>query len=126
MTPSTKVFATLSLSAATGQKIGGDSGTALNNAGYLATHKWPYAALKTKKVIQIMDAVGTLLSDPVNLPSVLRMLVAGLVDIRAAVKPDRQEILDPVIDAVGKCLDQFPADEDDEIKAFERYQSWTM
>ena len=126
MTPSTKVFATLSLSAATGQKMGGDLGMALNNAGYTATHLWPYAALKTKKVIQIMDAVGDLLSDPVNLPSVLRMLVAGLVDIRAAVKPDRQEILDHVIDAAGKCLDQFPADEEDEVKAFERYQEWTM
>ena len=126
MTPSTKVFATLSLSAAAGQKMGGDLGMVLHNAGYLATHKWPYAALKTKKVIQIMDAVGGLLSGPVNLPSVLRMLVAGLVDIRAAVKPDRQAILDPVIDAAGKCLDQFQADEDDEIKAFERYQSWTI
>ena len=81
MTPSTKVFATLSLSAATGQKMGGYSGMALHNAGYHATHNWPYATLKTKKVIQIMDAVGGLLSDPVNLPSVLRMLVAGLVDI---------------------------------------------
>lgn len=48
------------------------------------------------------------------------------VDIRSAVKPDRQAILDHVIDAAGKCLDQFPADEDDEIKAFERYQSWTI
>ena len=126
MTPSTKVFATLSLSAATGQKMGGDLGMNLHNAGYLATHRWPYAALKTKKVIQIMDAVSDLLSGPVNLPSVLRMLVAGLVDIRSSVKPDRQAILDPVIDAVGKCLDQFPADDEDEIKAFERYQEWTM
>ena len=126
MTPSAKVFATLSLSAAAGQKMGGDLGMVLHNAGYLATHKWPYPTLKPKKVFQILDAVGGLLSGPVNLPSVLRMLVAGLVDIRSAVKPDRQAILDPVIDAAGKCLDQFPEDEDDEIKAFERYQAWTM
>ena len=106
--------------------MGGDLGIALHNAGYTATYLWPYAALKTKKIIQIMDAVGSFLSDPVNLPSVLRMMVAGLVDIRAAVKPDRQAILDPVIDAVGKCMDQFPADEEDEISAFERYQSWTI
>ena len=120
MTPSTKVFATISLSAATGQKMGGDLGMALHNAGYLATHKWPYPTLKPKKVFQILDAVSDLLNGPVNLPSVLRMLVAGLVDIRSAVKPDRQAILVPVIDAVGKCLDQFPADEDDEIQAVER------
>ena len=131
MKPSVKVFATLSLSAAVGKKIqtmevGEDRkalGSSLYDAGYEATGKYPYPALSAKKIGQIVDAVEGLIASPTEPQVILSMLIAGLVDIHAHVKPERQEILDPVIYCAQACLDSYPG-EIDHDEAYNRYCMW--
>lgn len=131
MNPSTKVFATLSLSAAVGKKIQTVDesktlkalGESLYNAGYEATGKYPYPALSSSKTRQIINAVGVMLHSPLEPPEILSMLIAGLTDIYAKVKPGRQDIIDPVIYCAQACLDAYP-DEPDHCAAWERYQKW--
>lgn len=132
MSPSTKVFATLSLAAAVGQKIqnmGSNEtikalGKSLYDVGYEATGKYPYPALSTSKTTQILDAVDALLNSPLGPPEILSRLVAGLVDIHAKCKQDRKEIIDPVIYCAQACLDAYP-DEVDHEAAWKAYQRWT-
>ena len=131
MNPSTKVFATLSLSAAVGKKIRKmeDSetlnalGESLYKAGYEATGKYPYPALSSSKTRQIINAVGAMLHSPLEPPEILSMLIAGLADIYAKVKPGRQDIIDPVIYCAQACLDAYDY-EPDHTAAWERYQKW--
>lgn len=135
MNPSTKVFATLSLAAAIGKKtetmgkgICDDEiknrGKRLHDAGYSASEKYPFQGLTIKKIIQIGDAVKGLLGGKQTQYSVISMVIAGLVDIRAKCNPDRWPLIDPVIDCAKDCLDLFQADEQADIDAFERYQEW--
>ena len=100
MSPSTKIFATLSLSAAVGKKIQtidesetrAALGESLYNVGYEATGKYPYPELTASKKQQIYDAVQSLLSGPTEPEALLSMLIAGLIDIHAKCKPARQTI----------------------------------
>lgn len=133
MTPSTKVFATLSLSAAVGKKIQtmkeSDErlkaiGLSLYNAGYEATGLYPYPALSASKTEQICEAVESLLDVPEKPEFILSMLIAGLTDIQAKVKPERKDLIEPVIVCAQACLDSFD-DEPDHDEAFEKYMRWT-
>ena len=131
MNPSTKIFATLSLSAAVGKKIQnmGESktlkalGESLYNAGYESTGKYQYPTLSASKTRQILDAVGRMLNSAVEPPEILSMLIAGLTDIYAKVKPGRQDIIDPVIYCAQACLDAYDY-EPDHTAAWDRYQAW--
>lgn len=112
MNTSTKVFATLALSAAVGEKIKNtesgelsEAGEKLRSAGFIATGAYPSAALTVKKTEAIADAVMRLLSTPLEPPDILSMLVAGLVDIRAKCKPSRYALIDPVLSSARSCLD---------------------
>lgn len=133
MNTSTKVFATLSLSAAVGQKINGMDqsnddqkalGQSLYDVGYEATRLYPYPALSVNKTNQILDAVESLLSVHSEPPVILSMLIAGLVDIHAKCKPERKIIIDPVIYCAQACLDSYDDDNVDHSAAFERYERW--
>ncbi len=130
MNTSTKVFATLALSAAVGQKIKNqgsgelaEAGETLRSAGFIATGAYPSASLTPKKTEAIANAVMRLLSTPLEQQDILSMLVAGLVDIRAKCKPERHILIDPVIDAAQACLDLYGEDIDHDA-AFERYCAW--
>lgn len=50
------------------------------------------------------------------------MLIAGLSDICAYVKPERIIIITPVIDALQACIDLY--DEPDHLLALNRYEKW--
>ncbi len=130
MNTSTKVFATLALSAAVGEKIKNtesgelvEAGEKLRSAGFIATGAYPSAALTGKKTEAIADAVMRLLSTPLEPPDILSMLVAGLIDIRAKCKPERHMLIDPIISSVQACLDIY-ADETDHDAAFDRSCAW--
>lgn len=132
MTPSTKVFATLSLSAAVGHKIKSMTehdetlkalGLSLYNAGYEATGSYPYPELSLSKTEQICSAVESLLKEPANPEFILSMLIAGLVDIQAKVKKERKELIEPVIVCAQACLDSFDR-EPDHGAAWARYEKW--
>lgn len=112
MNTSTKVFATLALSAAVGEKIKNtesgelaEAGENLRSAGFIATGAYPSASLTPKKTEAIANAVMRLLSTSLEPQDILSMLVAGLVDIRAKCKPERHILIDPVIDAAQDCID---------------------
>ena len=109
MNTSTKVFATLALSAAVGEKIKttesgelSEAGEKLRSAGFIATGAYPSAPLTGKKTETIADAVMRLLSTPLEPQDILSMLVAGLVDIRAKCKPERYALIDPVVE-IGRA-----------------------
>lgn len=130
MNTSTKVFATLALSAAVGEKIKttesgelSEAGEKLRSAGFISTGAYPSAPLTGKKNEAISDAVMRLLSTPLEPPDILSMLVAGLIDIRAKCKPERYALIDPVVDAAQACLDLYGEDIDHEA-ALERYLTW--
>lgn len=133
MTPSTKVFATLSLAAAVGQKIQDLEtdkesdlsvvGKALYDAGFTATGLYPYSRFTASKTNQVLDAVESLLNRPLEPPEILSRLIAGLVDIRAECNPERHKIIDPVISRAQKCLDLY-SHEPDHDAAFEDYKRW--
>jgi hypothetical protein len=135
MNTSTKVFATLSLSAAIGEKIktmsiscsdlrGCILGEELREAGHNAAKGYPFASFSAKKVIQVGDAVSLLLSGPAMPSYVLSMLIAGLIDIRAKCNKSRWPLIDPVIDCAKACIDLFQEDEEADIEAFDQYQRW--
>lgn len=114
MNTSTKVFATLALSAAVGQKIKNqesgelaEAGEKLRSAGFVATGAYPSAPLTGKKTEDIADAVMRLLSTPLEPPDILSMLIAGLVDIRAKCKPSRYALIDHVVAAAQACIDLY-------------------
>lgn len=131
MTSSTKIFATLSLSAALGRKIHETEnseilmalGGSLYETGLESTGKYPFPGLKASKVVQINNAVGRLLSSPQYPPEILSMLIAGLVDIHSRVKLDNKALIDPVIYCAQACLDAYDYEPDHEA-AWERYQDW--
>ena len=130
MNTSTKVFATLALSAAVGEKIKNtesgelaDAGEKLRSAGFIATGAYPSASLTPKKTEAIADAVMRLLSTPLEPQYILSMLVAGLIDIRAKCKPERYSLIDPVVDAIQACLYLYIEDIDHD-SAFDRYCAW--
>ena len=130
MNTSTKVFATLALSAAVGEKIKnqesgelGEAGEKLRSAGFIATGAYPSATLTKNKTESIADAVMRLLSTPLEPQDILSMLIAGLIDIRAKCKPERYSLIDPVVDAVQACLYLYKEDIDHDA-AFERYCAW--
>ena len=130
MNTSIKVFATLALSAAVGEKIKNtesgelsEAGEKLRSAGFIATGAYPSAPLTAKKTEAISDAVMRLLSTPLEPQDILSMLVAGLVDIRAKCKPERHRLIDPIIRSVQACLDIYD-DETDHDAAFDRYCAW--
>ena len=130
MNTSTKVFATLALSAAVGQKIKNtesgelaDAGEKLRSAGFIATGAYPSAHLSGKKTDDIANAVMRLLSKPLQPYDILSMLIAGLIDIRAKCKPERYALIDPVVDAAQACLDLYGEDIDHDA-AFDRYCAW--
>ena len=130
MNTSTKVFATLALSAAVGEKIKttesgelSEAGEKLRSAGVIATGAYPSAPLTGKKTEAIADAVMRLLSTPLEPQDILSMLVAGLVDIRAKCKPERYALIDPVVESAQSCLDLYGENIDHE-SAFERYCAW--
>lgn len=130
MKPATKVFATLSLSAAVGQKIMTlneskelfCAGEVLHDIGYEATGKYPYSEITVKMFTLVMKAVGDLLKTPLKPPDLLSILIAGLTDIRA--KSNHKDIFDPVIEVAQYCLDLYPDGATDHDKAFERYMRW--
>ena len=130
MNTSTKVFATLALSAAVGEKIKttesgelSEAGDKLRSAAFIATGAYPSAPLTGKKTEAIADAVMRLLSTPLEPQDILSMLVAGLVDIRVKCKPERYALIDPVVDAVQACLYLYKEDIDHDA-AFKRYCAW--
>ena len=136
MNTSTKVFATLALSAAVGQKIKNqesgelaDAGENLRSAGFIATGAYPSAHLSVKKTEDIANAVMRLLSKPLQPYDILSMLVAGLIDIRAKCKPERYVLIDPVVDAAQECLDLYEGNGPSiilvaHVAAYERYCAW--
>ena len=132
MNPSTKIFATLSLSAAVGKKIQTmdesetlkSLGESLYDVGYEATGKYPYPALSVSKTNQILSAVETMLDSPLEPAEIISMLIAGLVDIQAKCKQERKSIIDPVIYCAQACLDAYPV-EPDHAAAWNRYERWT-
>jgi hypothetical protein len=112
MNTSTKVFATLALSAAVGEKIKNtesgylsEAGEKLRSAGFIATGAYPSAHLTEKKTEDIENAVMRLLSKPLQPYDILSMLIAGLIDIRAKCKPERYALIDPVVAAAQDCID---------------------
>lgn len=131
MTPSTKVFATLALSSAVGKKIQESEesetikalGSSLYESGFEATDRYPYSKLTLNKIEQVLNAVESMLENPLEPPEILSMLIAGLTDIRAKVKPERKELIDPVIWCAQACLDAYAYDPDHEA-AWERYLDW--
>lgn len=130
MNTSTKVFATLALSAAVGKKIKtiesgelADAGEKLRSAGFIATGAYPSAHLSVKKTEDIGNAVMRLLSKPLQPYDILSMLIAGLIDIRAKCKPERYALIDPVVDAAQACLDLYGEDIDHGA-AFDSYCAW--
>jgi hypothetical protein len=131
MNTSTKIFATLSMSAAVGEKITKtetdksllEAGENLRAAGYIATGAYPYPHLSKSKTNEIAEAVMRLLSSPMLPQEIISMLLAGLIDIRAKCRPERHKLLDPVIDAGQACLDLYADDIDHEV-AWSRYQEW--
>ena len=130
MNTSTKVFATLALSAAVGEKIKtteagelSEAGEKLRSAGFIATGAYPSAPLTGKKTEDIANAVMRLLSKPLQPYDILSMLIAGLIDIRAKCKPERYALIDPVVDAAQACLDLYGEDIDHDA-AFDRYCAW--
>jgi len=130
MNTSTKVFATLALSAAVGEKIKNtesgelfEAGEKLRSAGLIATGAYPSASMTPKKTEAIADAVMRLLSTPLEPQDILSMLIAGLIDIRAKCKPERYSLIDPVVDAAQACLDIYDDDTDHDA-AFDRYCAW--
>lgn len=136
MNTSTKVFATLALSAAVGQKIknqeSGDlseAGENLRSAGFIATGAYPSAHLSVKKTEDIANAVMRLLSKPLQPYDILSILIAGLIDIRAKCKPERHILIDPVVDAAQDCLDLYESNGPSiilvaHVAAYERYCAW--
>ena len=130
MKPSVKVFATLALSAAVGEKIKfmnetpthAAAGEKLRAAGYKATGLYPYPALSAKKTNQIGQAVEELLNEPIVPQEIISMLLAGLSDICAFVRQDKIEIINPVISELQSCLDLY--DEPDHDKAYANYMRW--
>lgn len=132
MNPSTKIFATLSLAAAVGKKIQTMKmsnldqkalGGSLCDVSREAAGLYPFPTLSVSKIVQVFNAVSGLLSGPTEPQVILSMLIAGLVDIHAKCKPERQRIIDPVIYCAQACLDAY-TDEMDHDAAFERYQRW--
>jgi len=130
MNTSTKVFATLALSAAVGQKIKNqesgelaEAGEKLLSAGFIATCAYPSAPLTGKKTENIANAVMRLLSTQLEPQDILSMIVAGLIDIRAKCKPERYALIDPVVAAAQACLDLYGEDID-HGSAFDRYCAW--
>ena len=136
MNTSTKVFATLALSAAVGQKIKNqesgelaDAGENLLSAGFIATGLYPAASLTAKKTEDIENAVMRLLSKPLQPYDILSILIAGLIDIRAKCKPERYMLIDPVVDAAQDCLDLYEGNGPSiilvaHVAAYERYCAW--
>lgn len=130
MTPSTKIFATLALSAAVGEKIKNlneskikhEAGERLRASGYKATGLYPYHHLSVKKIEDIGCAVENLINEPMEPQEIISMLLAGLSDICAFVKPERVKIINPVISELQICLDLY--DEPDHELAFSRYEKW--
>lgn len=130
MNTSTKVFATLALSAAVGEKIKtteagelSEAGEKLRSAGFIATGAYPSAHLTEKKTEDIWNAVMRLLSKPLQPYDILSMLIAGLIDIRAKCKPERYALIDPVVAAAQACLDLYGEDIDHDA-AFDSYCAW--
>lgn len=130
MNTSTKVFATLALSAAVGEKIKNtgsgelaEAGEKLRSAWFIATGAYPSAHLTEKKTEDIENAVMRLLSKPLQPYDILSMLIAGLIDIRAKCKPERYALIDPVVAAAQACLDLYGEDIDHDA-AFDRYCAW--
>ena len=136
MNTSTKVFATLALSAAVGKKIKSqesgelsDAGEKLRSAGFIATGAYPSAPLTGKKTEDIANAVMRLLSKPLQPYDILSILIAGLIDIRAKCKPERHILIDPVVDAAQDCLDLYESNGPSiilvaHVAAYERYCAW--
>ena len=136
MNTSTKVFATLALSAAVGEKIKNteigelaEAGEKLRFAGFIATRAYPSAPLTKKKTEAIAGAVMRLLSKPLQPYDILSMLVAGLIDIRAKCKQERYMLIDPVVDAAQECLDLYEGNGPSiilvaHVAAYERYCAW--
>lgn len=130
MKPAVKVFATLALSAAVGERIKKHghtidvrgAGLALERAVFEAIRKYPAAGIE-KNIDKIADTVTSLLSGPLDPQELLSILVAGLSDIYAKCNPARHEIIDSVIYAAQACLDFYPNDIDHE-SAFKRYERW--
>jgi len=130
MNTSTKIFATLALSAAVGEKIKKinesgikyDAGERLREAGHIATGLYPYHHLSGKKIEAVGRAVENLLNEPMEPQDIMSMLLAGLSDICAFAKHDRVKIINPVISELQFCLDLH--DEIDHELAFSRYQKW--
>ena len=136
MNTSTKVFATLALSAAVGQKIKkqesgelAEAGENLRSAGFIATGSYPSAHLSEKKTEDIANAVMRLLSKPLQPYDILSMLIAGLIDIRAKCKPGRYSLIDPIVAAAQECLDLYEGNGPSiilvaHVAAYERYCAW--
>lgn len=130
MKPTTKVFATLSMSSAVGKKISiqGETdnirgaGVALMNAGQEATSLYPVAGIQ-KQIDKIMDAVESLVSTPMEPQEILSMLLAGLIDLYSKCNKSRHYIFDPVLYCVQTCLEFYPDCIDHEA-AYLRYEIW--
>jgi len=136
MNTSTKVFATLALSAAVGEKIKNtesgelaEAGEKLRSAGFIATGAYPSAHLSEKKTEDIANAVMRLLSKPLQPYDILSMLIAGLIDIRAKCKHGRYSLIDPIVAAAQECLDLYEGNGPSiilvaHVAAYERYCAW--
>jgi len=139
MNSSTKVFSILSLSAAIGNILANSNGDdrikwrgqKLHEAGFEATQRYPFPPLTTSKIRQIEKKVDEVCQHErdINIIETLAFLIAGLVDIRAYIKPDKWFFLDPVLTRATWCLDLVDSKcEQEEIyaKAFEDFERWAI
>lgn len=140
--PVVKVFATLALSSAVGQKIWeletskGDAGNNLLASkarilwklSFENTWKYPSKSMTQARVKDVESAVIFLLSGEVSPELVLSMLIAGLCDIHEKCSPHNKTLVDEVITAVRECLNCYLRGEDDELESDEaaiiRYNAW--
>lgn len=132
MKPMIKIFTTLSLSAAIGEKVLNDgpksteiakAALELKNAGYKASAVYPYQGLSGKKVTQVLGAVDRLLNKQMAPGHIISIMIAGLVDIYSKVGVERKKLLTPVIKALENLLSALD-DHTDYDQSYIDYLAW--
>lgn len=135
MNSSTRIFATLSLAAATGKKIQNIGkvehdkkaqrlGRELQLVGRYAVHRYPAGDFTPQKIMDIYDSVVALISGPTDPPVILSMLIAGLSDIIATCDKKRRKLIERVINGAQECLDIYPFADTDHDAAWAQYERW--
>lgn len=144
MNASTKTFAILSLSAAIGNMMAQSEspdrdpseaekirwrGKKLAEVGVIAVTKYPLPILTKSKMKQIEKKVDEICRDKDDFIIVekLAFLVTALVDIRAHIKPERWELIDPILKRTNWAMALFDPkyeQEDLHVRALEAFERW--